>query len=247
MIKRIFLLFFLLVLASPLHAEDYAKPSWSNLVQTLVRFNAVSLSSDRLLDEYAMITDCDLYKGFYSDDFKWNKVREAMRQSVQLNIATYPTSYHYDTTLQLDRYDFHDQLYRFTPRTTIRNINAFVIYQVEGSPCKGGEVKLLPDTYRALLDVPLYFEGLPLAAKDAEGLLQQMNSDHSKDHVVFTRFNLRVVYVEPMRMTTNGTEVQTLRQSNSPELHTVRLDSHLDSIDFYEDELMTKLIYHYQP
>ncbi len=247
MIKRIGLIFLTLFLAAPAHAEDYIVPTWADLVRTLVRFDALSLSDDKLVDEYAMIAECDLYKTFYRDDFKWNKVRGAIRDSIRMHIATFPVSYRYETRIQLDHYDFHDKIYRFTPETTIHNVNTFVLYRVEGPACDNAYVKYIPSHFRGVLDSPLYFEGLPLAQKDAEALLQQMKDDKNENRVVSAWFNLRVIYVEPLRQGQLSGEERRYSQSNSLDPTMVRLDVHLDSIDFYEDEAMTKLIYHYQP
>jgi len=244
--KIIGILLFCLLAAAPAHADSYTKPTWPNLVRTLVRFNALNLGDDRLLDEYAIITECDLYKNFYRDDFKWNEVRQAIRQSVKMNIATFPTDYGYVTQLQLGRYDFHENLYRFTDKTTIKNVNSVLIYKVEGSPCDGVEIKLIPVVFRGILDTPFYFEGLPLASKDAEALLKQMKDDNNTDHIVYTSFNLRVVYIEPLRKGKVNGEDQEYTQAGG-DRRTARLDMQLDSIDFYEDPAMTKLIYHYQP
>jgi hypothetical protein len=248
MLKRILLLvvFIAFALASPARAEDYVKPDWPSLVKTLVRFNALDISDDRLLDEYAMITECDLYKSFYRDDFKWNQVRNAMRQSIKMNVATFPTSYRYETQLQLDRYDFHDKIYRLTDKSVIHNVNAFEIYSVSGSPCAGIDIVNIPHAFRAVLDTPLYFEGLPLAQADAEALLNRMKIDNP-DRIVYTRFNLRVVYIESLRPPATGVTNKPLVQSNAQGSQSARLDVRLDSIEFYEDPAMTKLIYRFQP
>lgn len=251
MLKRTILIAFLLCVALPAHAADYIKPGWPDLVRTLIRFNALNVGDDTLLDEYAMIAECDLYKGFFSDDFKWNQVRAALRQSIRQNVATYPTSYYYETSLQLDRYDFHDKLYRFTPKSTIHNVNAFLIYGADGRmECGAGTVKNIPKIYRAVLDTPIYFEGLPLAQSDAEALLKQMEAEKNNDRVIYARFNLRIVYVSPLRRELKPGEAATnavYTQGEKSGMDGMRLDAHLDSIEFYGDEAMTKLIYRYQP
>src|SRR5262249_19708156 len=132
MLTRIFILLILVLCALPAQAEDYAKPSWPNIVRTLVRFKAININDDKLLNDYAMITECDLYKAFYADDFKWNKVLEAIRDSVRQKVATFPTAYQYTAELQLDRYDFKRKEFAFGEKTTLRNINAVVMYESDG-------------------------------------------------------------------------------------------------------------------
>ena len=155
MIARISCLFFCLLIAVPAWADDYAKPTLDNLVKTLVRFSAIDTKDDRLLDEYAMITDCDLVKYFYVDDFRWNKVRQSFRDSIQMNIATFPVSYFYDTTLQLDRFDFGDKVFRFTAKTALHNVNSFLVYDAVDAVCGNRKVKSLPLSYHMVLDQPI--------------------------------------------------------------------------------------------
>jgi Domain of unknown function (DUF4852) len=106
MMKRFILLLALLVVALPAQASVYMRPTYDNLIKTLVRYGSLELTDDQVLDEYAMVTDCDLYKAFFGNDFKWGQVRDSMRESVQLNITKFPNSYVYEDKLALDHYDF---------------------------------------------------------------------------------------------------------------------------------------------
>lgn len=245
---RIFpLLLFCCLFAFPALAEDYAKPTWPNLLQTLVRFNAINIDDDNVLDEYGAVTECDLYKADYRDDFKWNKVRTALRDDIRQKITTFPTSYSYRAELQLDRYDFQEKLFRLTAKTTLQNINALSIYKVVGNPCEGVSIKLLPSAFRVVLDMPLFFEGIPLGQKDAEALLQQMKDDKNSDRIVSAIFNMRIVYIEPMHMAKGSDASSIYVQGSGSDDRSVRLDARLDSVEFYEDAALTKLIYRLQP
>lgn len=247
MIKRLLCFCLLLVWVFPAHAEDYAKPDWTNLLRTLVRFNALNINDDTTLDEYAAVSECDLYKVLYKDDFKWNKVRAAIRESIGQNLSTFPTSYAYQTELQLDRYDFQDKLFRLTAKTTLHNVNTFRIYKVEGESCDNVKTKLIPTAFRAVLDTPVFFDGLPLSQPDAEALLQQMKLDKNSDRVVNAVFKMRVIYIAPTHLSHVPGDSRGYTQNGNDEERTIRLDVRLDSIEFYEDKALTRLIYKLQP
>jgi hypothetical protein len=247
MIARLGFLLLCLFLAAPACADDYITPELDNLTRTLVRFGAINLSDADLLDEYAMITDCDIYQRFFGDDFKWNKVRGLIRDSVRANISTFPISYHYDAKLKLDRYDFNEKVFSFSDETSVHNINAFTILHRDESKCGKARIHYLPLYYRTVLDSPVTVPGLPLSEPDARALLKRMNDDKNTERAIYARFNLRVVYIEPLRRenTDNGVQyTQTGQAVNSRGMH---LDARLDSADFYEDPAMTKLIYSYRP
>ena len=147
-------------------ADDYADLTWPNLVRTLVRFNAINIADPVIIDEYAIITECDLYKAFYHDDFKWNQVRKAVHESIKMNVSTYPVNYRYSVTIQLGRYDFTAKLFRFNKLTKMTNVNTFKMFAVNNRSCGADNVKSLPHNFRVVLTEPIFLEGLPLSEKD---------------------------------------------------------------------------------
>jgi len=259
MLLRLALLVFLLFphssraqAAAPASApaeQAYSDVSWPSLMRTMVRFNAFDTKDPALIDEYAIITECELYKAFYQNDFKWKQVQDAVRKSIDINIATFPTAYHYDAQMQLDRYDFSSKMFRFAPKSVINNVNTFDIYSVEGTGCGSADIKYMPRIFRAVVAVPIYIDGLPLGEKDGNDILQLMTSDHNDSRIITAQFNLRIVYIEPMRRTVDRSVSDQLlhyTQTNVPQRN-LRLDARLESIDFFEDPQKTRLIYRYQP
>jgi hypothetical protein len=252
MLCRFVFMIMLALALSPLtaRASDYVDPTWDNLTKSLVRFNAINLSELPIIDEYAIITECDLFKAFYYDDFKWNQVRQAVRDSVKNNVGSFPMHYHYDVKLQLDHYDFESKVYRFTGKSALLNVNTFVLFQVLGTGCGIGNIKFLPRVFRAVLASPLYLEGLPLNEADAKALFEQMKESDNSDHLIFARFNLSILYIDPLRKSTSrfgAVTVNHYAQSNAPQPETVRFDVRLDSIDFYADNTLAHLVYQYEP
>ncbi|HEU0117514.1 MAG TPA: DUF4852 domain-containing protein [Alphaproteobacteria bacterium] len=242
--KRILIILLVLFYAAPSHAQDYTPPTWANLANTLIRFNALDITQDAVIDDYGAITECDLFKAYHGDDFKWNSVRGAMRDSIAQHIATFPTTSGYATQLQLDHYDFQNKIYRLTKKSAVQRVNDFVVYQSDGNFC-GTAVKNIPHSFSAVLDTPVTFDGLPLNAQDAEALAKRMADAGNPDKIIYTRFNLRITYIDPIRHAeVKGENNGFTRPKNAA---VIRLDSHLDSIDFYEDAAMTKLIYTYRP
>jgi hypothetical protein len=245
--RFILILALLLVGAWPAAAQDYAKPSYENLVQTLIRMGALNIADDSVIDDYAVITECKLLASFYKDDFKWNRIRQAIRQSIKQNVATYSSGYAYDAELQLDRYDFKEQSYKFRDRATVKNVNAFVLFSTEGRECADQKIKVLPSSFRAVLNEPIYFTGLPLTENDAKAMLARFDQSGNRDRIVYARFNLRIVFVPPLRSPENtpAGAVVPLQQEKTD--GAARLDARLDGLEIYEDAERTKLIFNYQP
>lgn len=248
---RLMLMLAMIALPFAVRADEYAPPKLENFVLALARFGAIDLNDDLLLDEYAFINECPLVKEFYADDFKWNKVRGAMRESVRLNAGTFPTAFSHVAKIQLDRFDFNNRLFRFTEKSAVRNVNS-ISFEKENNvilTCAGHAVKFIPISYRAVLDAPLTIEGLPMPEADAAALLERMKAAGNTDRIIRARFNMRVTYIEPLRKSMPG-EALDYRQngmSGASRSRILRLDTRLDSVEFFEDENLTRMVYSYRP
>ena len=248
MLKRVILVLVLLVAAPPAYADIYLRPTWDNLLKTLVRYGALELKENKILDEYAIVTDCDLYKAFYQQDFRWNQVRDSMRQSIAMNMSKFPSGYAFQDKIALDHYDFEHQMYHFSDKNPLQKVNAFFLYRSNGLTCGDTKLQFMPRSFRAILDESVSLPGLPLTQRSADALLRRMDANNNKERFVYVRFNLHINYVgklekNPDPMATD----QIYTQRNAPSSAPVVMNSQLDSIDFYEDEHYIKLLYSYQP
>lgn len=219
------------------------------MARVLARFNALDFSDEKLLEEYAIVTECEMYEHFYSDDFRWHKVLDAIKGSLNQFSMTYPTTYAYDVELQLGRYDFKDKLFRFTDKTNIYNVNTLVLFEASPRACVGNRrIAYIPSVFRAVLDAAVYIPGLPLSQKDSEMLLDLMSKDNNPNRIVKARFNMRINFVEKFHRISNSNNFDYFySQDEKQENNAARLDAHLDSVEFFEDAAMRKLIYTYRP
>lgn len=256
MIKRSVWLFLVMaMIIAPLssaRAETYEKPALMNLFKTLIRFNAVDINDDDIVDLYGRTNECEVYKKNYADVFKWEKIRSILRKQIREDVATYPTGYRYDTALKLDRYDFKKKIYPFSNMSRQQNVNTFTMQVSLSDYCIPHDLKGFPTIYKLVLGSPVVIEGLPLDEKQGEELFYRMNAEGNTTHIVYASFNIRVVYIASLataeefkQIKTNPAGVAKVRQDI--QLDTAVIDSRLDSIDYYEDEARTRLIYRYRP
>ncbi len=245
---RFLLILMMLITAVPAHADIYAQPTWGNLIKTLVRYGALDLTDNKILDEYAIVTDCDIYKAFSANDFRWNQIRDQMRDSVKINLTKFPASYVYEDKLALDHYDFDQQMYRFSDKNPLQKVNAFFLYRSNGLTCGDMRINYLPKAFRAILDESVSLPGLPLTQKSADALLRRMDANNNAARMIFVRFNLHINYIGKVdknadTMTVDKSYVQAGAAHDAP----VVLNAQVDTIDFFEDEHYHKLLYSYQP
>jgi hypothetical protein len=230
----------------PARAEDYAAPTFANILKVLVRFGALNVGNNDILTNYAMITECDLYKKYFQDDFKWHQIQEAMRKAIKQDVSAYPTGLHYNAELQLDRFDFKTGIFRFADKSQINAVDYFTFITVRDNMCGSTKTRLLPTDYRIVLDQPIILKGIPVSEEDGRTLLKRMQEDKNA-RIIYARFNFRVVYVERLMTRINKYDKLAPPLSQDQNRRYVRMDSNLGSIDFYQDEAHTKLIYSYRP
>ncbi|MDD3370950.1 MAG: DUF4852 domain-containing protein [Alphaproteobacteria bacterium] len=231
----------LVSLPSSALADDYIEPSRANLIRTMIRFGAVDLGDENLLDDYARITECDIYSQFYSNDFKWNEVRQAIRKSVQLNVATFPVTFYYDIKLPLGRYDFNAKMFRFSAKDAVDGVNIITLTSLS-SGCNDSDAVYLPRIFRAYLTSTIYTDGLPMPEAEAKALLKRMNESGTRE--IYARYNLRIVYVEPLvKFDGRGRRREaSYSQTDQKHVDEANLSARLDSIAYYEDHEHTKLL-----
>lgn len=243
------------LVVTPARAEEYVVPSLENVFKSLVRFGAVDLSDDYILDAYAQVMICDIYNKYYKDEFKWRTVRPIIREQVGKDLATYPTGFRYKTSLRLGRYDFEKKFYPFDEASQRQNINVFPISRDLAEICPRPISSVMPSNYKLVLDKMTNVTGLPLEPEEAKQLAERMERAGNKDRLVYARFNIRVLFIAPIDFA--ATKKNENGENNKPSLRAqvtqtknadaTVLDSRLDSVEYFEDEACTKPIYTYRP
>ena len=230
-------------------ASSYIKPEWGKLLQTMFRFRAIDLlEDDALLDDYALVAECDLYARFYMDDFKWKKVREAIRGSLKRNKDKFPLHYYKDVKVQLGRYNFEKRLYQFTTGSVIHNANTFLFQGENPGLCVESRIKYLPVSYRGVSNDPITIEGLSMDQPTAQTLLEYMQTSHNTDRILTARFNITVLFTLPLdRSLRAGTQGDVVYQQTSEHSGEVRYDVKIDSVDFYADDEKKIKVYTFVP
>lgn len=236
------------ILVSPVcvRAEEFIKPTRLSLIQTMFRFGALDINNDLVVDDYARIAECDLYSAFHNDDFRWQKIRAGLRAKIRDEVVTYPTSYYVSGLVHLDRYDFDNKLFKLSVENRVSGVNSFLLGSSNDHPCDS-TVKMLPRTYKAVLETQLNLPGFIMDESDANALLSRMNAVGNISRQVMARFNIRVVYIEKAPVDFGKIDEWYNTYSWVGKISDLLMDSRLDSVEFFEDANMTKRIYVFRP
>jgi hypothetical protein len=250
----LFTAFFLAV--NPACADEYVKPSLETAAKAMVRFGAVDLSDNKVLDTFARIIACDIYAEHFKDEFRWEKIRPIIREHIRQDIPHYPTKFRYETVLKLGRYDFNKKMYPFEEKSQRSKINLFP-FRIDNKDVCGGPLEAIPTAYSLVLDKGVDIDGIPLEEKEAKELVIRMEQDKNNTHLVFIRFNIRVMFIASL-----GIIEGVSKDSSNPNVLAVKtaqvtqkndsgkgmvFDAKLESVEYFEDEKFTRLIYKYRP
>jgi len=242
----------LLFLARPVAAETYEKPALHNIIKSLIRFGAIDIYDNDSLDIIARTNECAIYKTYYPDAFAWEKVRGKLREKIRNEVVYYPTGYRFDKRLQLDRYDFENKIFPFSNMEHQNKVNTFTMDTERQDFCQETDLKGFPISYKLVLDKFVVLDGLRISEEEGKALAERMKANHNPSLIVYASFNIRVMYIAALATASEiraskNPLLQTAKIRQSVQFDTVQLDSHLDSIDYYEDEARTRLIYTYRP
>ncbi len=219
------------LLACPAHAQTYAELSYGNIAKTMIRFGALDLNNNAIINDYMKLNDCDRYLKLYRDDFGLEDARAALRKDMVNQAAGFADAYFFKSKMYLDKYDFASKSFRLDEKSRLKNTNSFFLAAMrDNAVCVTTEgIDAMPKEVGAVLDQPVTLEGLPITEERARRLLQDMNATGNIERAIYARFSLMIVFAPPV----------------DPKNLTSRynMDAQLLTIEFFEDAEFKKPIW----
>jgi hypothetical protein len=227
-------------------ADEYIVPTETSLIQTLLRFGAVDINNDVIIDDYAKIAECDLYSVFRDDDFKWNKIRAGLRNKIRNESVTYPSNYLVKGYISLDRYDFETKTFKINTNSPILGVNAFRLMDYSLNSCRE-TLKGVPKKYTAVIENRINIPGFIMSESDAQALLGRLIKDGNNNRQILTKFNLRIIDVPKLKIDYSMMDKWYDKQTYVGKNDLVDMTAKLDSIEFFEDDAMKRRLFVYRP
>lgn len=89
----------------PEDSDKYIIPTIESLSKLYWAISKFAKDDDVAVDNFILIHRCDVYKKYYHDEFKWQKVRDAMKKYLQENKSSFPLRYQFTVPIKLGNYD----------------------------------------------------------------------------------------------------------------------------------------------
>ena|SRR6218665_3374342 len=215
--------------------EAFAAPTFRDMAIASVMLGAFDGDSNQVIDEYAKLIYCPLYREKFKSDFEWNNIRRELDNKIKSKREYYRTNYEMTGVVYLGRYSFETQDFPFIKNTAIVNVGSLTMLavsergdEVVSEACVAGkrnEEPFFPSSYIFLMQQPLTLDRIKMPMDEAEKLLKRMDVMNNKERALYVRFRVRLL----------GT-AGVLSRGRSR----LMLRGELASIDIFYDQEMTK-------
>ncbi len=94
---------------------SYVEPSYQNLARAYWALSIHDLDNDQAIDNFLAITECQIYKTYFKNEFEWAKVRNLSRKYLEQNRRYFSTRFVSVQPIMLNRYDMEKERFELMP------------------------------------------------------------------------------------------------------------------------------------
>lgn len=243
--KKLLLSFLFIVCALPVWAappvRDMPTLNYVNVLNALMHLGKFKPDSQEYLDAYSFVAHCDVVRGSFADEFRWNQAREAMKKWIAMKVKKLPTRLSVKGQIMFSRYDMETKYYLFHEQTPLQKVNTFnTNHRPRGGECEKKENYLLPNKFQVVTNNPLTLPGLRLTEEQARDLRQKFEQQFNGNRIAYVRFNVDILDADYI-----GPSVFNVQQGARDS--TWRVKASLHSVEFFSDPEYRNRFYYFVP
>lgn len=153
----------------------YAEPTYKNFARLYWTLGRLDIKDIHHVDEFMRITECDVYKDYYTHEFEWKKVRASAVDFIEDNKnTTFPVRFEFMQPLLLGQYNIEKQQFEVQDDYKIETTKRFEI-AASATEDKGcGRYEASEDYPRFVvvkLSRPFGLESLKMSEEDANNYI----------------------------------------------------------------------------
>ena len=216
--KYLLALFLIFVSAGGNAQEDYKniyKPAvYINLSSLMWAFDEYDPEDNHFLDTYLQITECEMYKKYYQDDFKWQIIREGMKRELAYFKKDLSTYLYVNAFLPLGRYDFERAAFEISKEFSLANAGTIRIPFYTKIPTVCGtqiDNNIFPKRIKFFANNKFSLTHIPISPDDATALIERLKQyryENVKDtRIIPVQFRLKVNGIKAINALMTGSEV----------------------------------------
>lgn len=177
----------------------YIRMSYANLFRLAWAHHLFKVTDKEALDAYLKVTECNLYKKYYQNEFEWEKIRKAAISYFDTYEQETPKYYEYVQPLALGRYDSELQGFPLEKAAEYISLRTLQVanYKSGETPCGQLNVDMYKYPSSAVVNIisPLSLTFVRVPKDLAEQYIAWRSSQGLKtasDRQAFIRYRLRI-------------------------------------------------------
>jgi hypothetical protein len=179
--------------------HTFSQMTYDNLYKLAWSYDAFSPDNTEALNTYLMITECNLYNKFFSNEFEWEKIKIATKDFLKKNKGNVSRYYEYVQPIYMGRYDYSLQGFPIVNSENFKGQKnlQFASYPSGLTSCGGYDISSMtyPSTGVLSLSSPLNLSfvrvPLSLAQKYVEWRTKQGMFDDERRQA-YIRYRIRI-------------------------------------------------------
>ena len=189
-------------LASQDVGEGYARPTFAELIQTLILLNGFDINDPKIADEYMRIVYCDLYRRNFGNDVLWDKIKNQVIIRTLKKREYFRIRYEVIGIFNLGRYDFKNEFFPISDKTAITNVGSVSLYSTgDQTSTASMRIQFFPQNVVLELNEPLTVKGFYIPQKNAK-MMVRIQEAGNRNRQVYGRIRVFVTDAKGLTLST---------------------------------------------
>lgn len=99
----------------------YETPTVQKFSRLYWALNMMDIKNDKLVDNFLMINECDIYKDYFFNEFEWKTIRQSGRQFLEQNKDKFPLRFEIVQPLFFGEYNMERKSFEILPAYQMKN------------------------------------------------------------------------------------------------------------------------------
>lgn len=151
-------------------------PALTDLIDVLLAQNALNLKDSAILDDLVLIRECPLWTESRADEFRWQELRAALRQSLAANRIRPPETLYWMFPATLGEYDFSNGRFPLYGNAVPKDLDQLTLDGQREATCDNQQPRVVPTLFWLRFSDKLTRDFIDLTPPHAKAFLRNLDS-----------------------------------------------------------------------
>jgi hypothetical protein len=221
---------------APVKAQEtigrgYSVVDYRSLVKSYFGLYKGGNPSSEMIDNYAQLAYCDLYKKHFEDDFKWASIQDTIKEEFRSHHNNINYSYEVVGDLPIERYNFKRKSFPIKEDYQLHNVGRLAVYSPTSYFAYCGETgfpKYLPAFFSLSVSTPINIMEVPIPEEKAKQIINHIHIVEGQ-RTIFVRFRMEFLDYKTLNSQDRAIKAQ--------------FHGNITAIDFFLDPQLTQKVY----